>query len=36
MTLKGLPGGIYKPLSAPQIEQIHAAALTILERIGVT
>ncbi len=36
MKLKGLPGGIYKPLSATDIETIHDAALLILEKIGVT
>ena len=31
----GLPGGQYRPLTDPQIEQIHHAALTILGRTGV-
>ena len=35
MTLKGLPGGIYRPLSGRQIETIHNSALTILEKTGV-
>ena len=32
---RGLPGGQYKPLSDEQLQQIHRAALTILERTGV-
>lgn len=36
MNLKGLSGGIYKPLSPDQIETIHDASLTILETIGIT
>ena len=32
---KGLPGGQYKPLSEAQIEKIHQASLSILERTGV-
>lgn len=36
MDLKGLPGGQYQPLSAHDIATIHEAALTILERIGLT
>ena len=36
MTLKGLPGGMYRPLSGKQIETIHSSALSILEKIGVT
>jgi trimethylamine--corrinoid protein Co-methyltransferase len=36
MDLKGLPGGLYKPLSPEDIETIHQAALTILEKIGIT
>jgi len=32
----GLLGGQYKPLSTEQIDQIHQAALEILERIGFT
>jgi trimethylamine--corrinoid protein Co-methyltransferase len=36
MKLKGLPGGIYKPLSEADIATIHDAALKILETIGVT
>jgi trimethylamine--corrinoid protein Co-methyltransferase len=35
MELKGLSGGIYKPLSDRDIETIHAASLTILEKTGV-
>ncbi|MGD8722762.1 MAG: trimethylamine methyltransferase family protein [Desulfobacterales bacterium] len=36
MNLKGLSGGQYQPLSPQQIDTIHAAALTILESIGIT
>jgi trimethylamine--corrinoid protein Co-methyltransferase len=36
MNLKGLAGGQYKPLSAQDIQTIHAAALTILEKTGFT
>ncbi len=36
MNLKGLPGGQYKPLSDKDIETIHEAALTILEKTGFT
>lgn len=36
MTLKGLSGGLYRPLSAKDIETIHDASLSILERIGIT
>jgi trimethylamine---corrinoid protein Co-methyltransferase len=36
MTLKGLSGGLYKPLSEKDIETIHDASLTILERTGIT
>ena len=36
MKLKGLPGGVYKPLSETDTETIHDAALAILEKIGVT
>ena len=36
MDLKGLSGGLYKPLSPEDIETIHQAALTILEKIGIT
>ena len=36
MTLQGLPGGIYTPLSPQAIEVIHAAALTILAQTGLT
>ncbi|MHC4459202.1 MAG: trimethylamine methyltransferase family protein, partial [Planctomycetota bacterium] len=36
MDLKGLSGGLYKPLSPEDIETIHQAALTILENIGIT
>jgi len=32
---KGLPGGQYKPLSKAQVEKIHQASLSILERTGV-
>ncbi|HCY85848.1 MAG TPA: trimethylamine methyltransferase [Desulfobacteraceae bacterium] len=34
MQLKGLQGGLYRPLSPEQIETIHDAALTILEQTG--
>ena len=30
----GLEGGLYKPLTEPQVRQIHEAALTALEEIG--
>jgi len=36
MDLKGLPGGLYKPLTRGNIETIHKASLTILEQTGVT
>jgi trimethylamine--corrinoid protein Co-methyltransferase len=36
MDLKGLPGGLYEPLSPEDIETIHQTALTILEKIGIT
>jgi len=36
MTLKGLSGGLYKPLSQQDIETIHEASLTILEKTGIT
>lgn len=36
MELKGLTGGIYKPLSQDDIEKIHAASLAILEKTGFT
>ena len=36
MNLKGLPGGIYKPLSQKDVETIHNAALRILEKTGFT
>lgn len=36
MTLKGLSGGIYKPLSPQGIQAIHDASLTILEKTGLT
>ncbi|MBW2427353.1 MAG: trimethylamine methyltransferase family protein [Deltaproteobacteria bacterium] len=36
MQLKGLAGGLYKPLSADDIATIHEASLTILENIGMT
>ncbi len=35
MNLKGLTGGLYKPLSPENIETIHQASLTILEKTGV-
>ena len=34
MNLKGLSGGLYAPLSPQDIETIHAASLTILEKTG--
>ncbi len=34
MSLKGLSGGLYKPLSSEDIEAIHRAALSILESTG--
>jgi trimethylamine--corrinoid protein Co-methyltransferase len=36
MPLKGLEGGQYKPLSPTDIDTIHEASLTILEKIGMT
>ncbi|MFZ7126197.1 MAG: trimethylamine methyltransferase family protein [Desulfobacterales bacterium] len=36
MKLKGLPGGQYKPLSERDIETLHDAALTVLEKTGLT
>jgi trimethylamine--corrinoid protein Co-methyltransferase len=36
MSLKGLSGGLYRPLSPDQIETIHDASLKILESIGIT
>ena len=36
MTLKGLAGGLYAPLSSNNIATIHEASLTILEKIGMT
>jgi len=36
MPLKGLSGGLYKPLSPDDITAIHEASLTILENIGMT
>ncbi len=36
MQLKGLSGGLYKPLSKETIETIHEAALTVLEKTGMT
>lgn len=35
MRLKGLDGGIYKPLSSEGIQAIHDASLTILEKTGI-
>ena len=34
MNLKGLPGGLYRPLSSKDIETLHDASLTILEKTG--
>ena len=36
MPLKGLAGGLYKPLAPDDITAIHEASLTILENIGMT
>ena len=36
MPLKGLAGGLYKPLSPDDITTIHEASLTILENTGMT
>lgn len=36
MTLMGLPGGQYRPLSPEQIDTLHAAALQVLETTGMT
>jgi trimethylamine--corrinoid protein Co-methyltransferase len=34
MSHKGLPGGQYQPLSAKQVESLHEAALSVLEKTG--
>ena len=34
MKLKGLSGGLYQPLSLKDIETLHDASLTILEKTG--
>jgi trimethylamine--corrinoid protein Co-methyltransferase len=36
MNLSGLSGGQYKPLSPDQVETLHGAALSILEKTGMT
>jgi trimethylamine:corrinoid methyltransferase-like protein len=36
MNLMGLQGGQYKPLSEQQVDTVHNAALTILEKTGIT
>lgn len=36
MELKGLTGGLYQPLSSDGIETIHQAALSILEKTGIS
>jgi trimethylamine---corrinoid protein Co-methyltransferase len=36
MSLKGLSGGLYKPLSEKDLEIIHDASLSILEKTGIT
>jgi trimethylamine--corrinoid protein Co-methyltransferase len=36
MDLMGLQGGQYQPLSEKQVETVHNAALTILEKTGIT
>jgi trimethylamine--corrinoid protein Co-methyltransferase len=36
MDLQGLSGGLYQPLSSADIETIHQASLTILEKTGIT
>lgn len=36
MKLSGLSGGQYKPLSPEQIEKMHSAAISILEKIGMS
>jgi hypothetical protein len=33
---RGLSGGLYKPLSKNDVEVIHQASLTILEKTGIT
>jgi trimethylamine--corrinoid protein Co-methyltransferase len=35
MSLKGLDGGLYRPLSPEGIQIIHDASLTILEKTGI-
>lgn len=34
MSYKGLPGGHYQPLTRKQVEDLHEAALSVLERTG--
>jgi trimethylamine--corrinoid protein Co-methyltransferase len=34
MSNKGLPGGHYQPLTREQVESLHAAALSVLEKTG--
>ncbi len=36
MNLSGISGGQYKPLSPDQVEKLHNAALSILEKTGMT
>jgi len=36
MNIKGLSGGQYKPLSEKDVQTVHEAALTILEKTGLT
>ncbi|WP_419659120.1 MttB4: trimethylamin methyltransferase [Desulfosarcina variabilis str. Montpellier] len=36
MDLKGLRGGIYRPLSPDGIDTIHTASLSVLEKTGIT
>jgi len=36
LSFKGLSGGIYKPLAENDVERIHEASLTILEKTGFT
>ena len=35
MELKGLSGGLYTPHTQQDIETIHEASLTVLERTGI-
>jgi len=34
MVKRGIPGGVFRPLSCSDIEAIHGASLEVLERVG--